>query len=80
MICMDHHDTSSPLHLIIPSASILPHQVSLVILNSSTHSTASLPHQPWVIPQSPIITLRAHQSHEQRPRVPCSNCGHLYIT
>jgi hypothetical protein len=79
MTCMDRHDTSLPLHLIIPNASILPHQVSLVMLSLSTHSTPFLPHEPWVIPQSPITILGAHPSPQQRPCVPCSNCGHLYI-
>jgi hypothetical protein len=44
MTCMDYHDTSPPLHLMIPNASTLLHLISLVTPSSSTHSTPFLPH------------------------------------
>jgi hypothetical protein len=63
MICMDHHDTFSPLHMMIPIAFILLHSISLVAPSSSSHFTHCLHHQPWVIPQSFAPTPKAYPSH-----------------
>jgi hypothetical protein len=79
MTCMDHHDTFPPLHPMIPSVFTLRHPISSVTPSSSTHSTPFLPHQPWAIPQSPILTLGAHPSHQQHPHVPCLSCDRLYV-
>ncbi len=63
MICMDHHDTSPPLHPTIPITCILLHSISLVAFSSSSHFTHCLHHQPQVIPQSSVPTWRAYPSH-----------------
>jgi hypothetical protein len=76
---MDYHETSLPLHVMIPTTSTLFHPVSLVTPSSSSHFTSWLPHQSHVILQSSILTPRAYPSHKQRPCVPCPGCVHLYI-
>jgi hypothetical protein len=79
MTCMNHHDISLPPHLMIPNTYTLPHLVSSIAPSSSTHSSLSLLHQPRAIPYSSIPRPRAHQSHQQRLRVPCPSCGRLYV-
>jgi hypothetical protein len=49
MTCMDCHDTSPPLHSMIPNTSTLPHVISLVTFSSSIDSTPFLFHQPHAI-------------------------------
>ncbi len=76
---MDYHETSPPLHPMIPTKFTLLHQVSSVAFSLSSHFTPSLLHQPQAIPQSSVYTLGAHPSHKQRLCVPCPSCGHLYV-
>ncbi len=71
MICIDHHETFPSPHPMIHITSTLPHQVSSIAPNLSSHFTPCLLHQPWAIPQSFIPTLGAYPSHKQRLHVPC---------
>ncbi len=79
MTCMDCHETSPPPHPMIPTSSILPHPISSIAPNSSSHFTPCLPHQPRVIPQSYVPTPSAHPSHKQHLHVPCHVYNRLYI-
>jgi hypothetical protein len=63
MTCMDRHDTSPPLHSMIPNTSTLPHLIFLVTPSLSMHSTPFLFHQPQAIPQSSTPTPGANPSH-----------------
>jgi len=75
MTCMDYHETSLPLHSMIPTTSILPHPVFSIMLSLSSNFTPCLLHYP----QSTITTPGAHPSHKQCSHVLCPGCGHLNL-
>jgi hypothetical protein len=64
MTCMDCHETSLPLHRMIPITFILPHPVFSITPILSSNFRPCLLHQPRAIPQSTISTPSAHPSHK----------------
>jgi hypothetical protein len=62
---MDHHDTFSVPHVMIPNTFTLSHPISSITPSSFTHSTFFLPHQSQAILQSSTLTSKAHPSHQQ---------------